>query len=107
MKRLYLMLSCVLLGLLPAGSTRAAGAIFFGDDESYGWCSGYTSREAARKCALTQCKDAEGVNCQLALECQGGWGQSPSATMAAMAWPARPPRRSMRAFRPSWRASSR
>ncbi|TPK89480.1 DUF4189 domain-containing protein [Mesorhizobium sp. B2-4-17] len=74
MKRLCLMLGCLLLGLLPAGSTLAAGAVFFGDDESYGWCSGYTSREAARKCALEQCKGAEGVNCQLALECQGGWG---------------------------------
>ncbi|MGX7873809.1 peptidoglycan-binding domain-containing protein [Mesorhizobium sp. ORM6] len=31
-------------------------------------------QEAARKCALKQCKDVEGVNCQLALECQGGWG---------------------------------
>ncbi|UVK46382.1 DUF4189 domain-containing protein [Mesorhizobium sp. AR07] len=75
MKRLYLMLGCLLLGLLPAGSTLAAGAVFLGDDESYGWCSGYTSREAARKCALEQCKEAEGVNCQLALECQGRMGR--------------------------------
>lgn len=74
MKRVTLMLGCLLLGLLEPTSTRAAGAIFFGDDESYGWCSGYTSKEAARKCALGQCKDAGGVNCQLALECQGGWG---------------------------------
>ena len=74
MKRLCLLLCCLLLGLLPTGSTRAAGAIFFGDDESYGWCSGYTGKGAARKCALEQCKQVEGVNCQLALECQGGWG---------------------------------
>lgn len=73
MKRPCLVLACFLvLGLLPR-SGWAAGAVFFGDDESYGWCAGYRSREAARKCALEQCKQANGVNCQLALECQGGW----------------------------------
>ena len=75
MKRRHLVLSFLLLfwTLLPS-SGWAAGAVFFGDDKSFGWCSDYGSREAARKCALEQCKQVGGVNCQLALECQGGWG---------------------------------
>jgi hypothetical protein len=75
MKRRHLVLGfLLLLGTLLPSSGWAAGAVFFGDDESFGWCSDYGSREAARKCALDQCKQVGGVNCQLALECQGGWG---------------------------------
>jgi hypothetical protein len=64
----------LLLGTLLPNSGWAAGAVSFGDDESFGFCYNYESREAARKCALEQCKQVGGVNCQLALECQGGWG---------------------------------
>lgn len=69
----------------PLSNGFAAGAIYVGDNEAYGWCSGYRGSELTRKCALEQCQGSEGVDCQLALECSSGWGPPLQATMAVTA----------------------
>lgn len=64
--------------LLPlafvASPARAETAIYYSAPENaYGWCAGY-SLNRARSCAKGYCADEGGTDCNLAVECGGGWG---------------------------------
>lgn len=68
--RLCLVMVWLLAALLPA---NGASAIFYSRaDNSYGWCAGY-SYSRSESCAREQCL-AYGSGCELAIECDGGWG---------------------------------
>ena len=58
-------------GWSPAGATTAI--YYSAPDNAYGWCAGY-AESRAESCAQKNCKSHGGTECELALECEGGWG---------------------------------
>ena len=72
----------VCLSLAPA---QASTAIYYSaEDNIYGWCAGYANARA-HTCAHDQCTKQGGKDCQLALECDGGWGAIAFANAPAVA----------------------
>jgi peptidoglycan hydrolase-like protein with peptidoglycan-binding domain len=72
--RIVLILTAALALLCPAVSpASAATAIFYSKpDNTYGWCAGY-SYSKSESCARGGCEEYGGTDCQLAVECDGGW----------------------------------
>ncbi len=65
------LLVAAMVSFLPA---RAATVIYHSAPENtYGWCAGY-GYDRAHSCAKGYCRDAGGAECDLAVECAGGWG---------------------------------
>ena len=64
----------LLLAVWSLAPARAATVICYSAPEnSYGWCAGYNDGNG-RICARDYCGDAGGTQCQLAIECDSGWG---------------------------------
>ena len=66
-------IAAFLLLSVTAFSAHAATAISFSEvDNTYGWCTGYSTSEAPG-CAKQWCEQSNGSDCQLALICDPGW----------------------------------
>jgi peptidoglycan hydrolase-like protein with peptidoglycan-binding domain len=59
----------------PAPVAAASAIYYSSTGEAYGWCAGY-GYDRAHACARQGCIDSGGTDCQLAVECAGGWGSA-------------------------------
>lgn len=68
-----LAIAALLLVWLAVAPANAATAISYSEpDNTYGWCTGYSTSEAP-SCARNQCRSSGGNDCELALVCDAGW----------------------------------
>jgi peptidoglycan hydrolase-like protein with peptidoglycan-binding domain len=67
------LLALLLPLLLPTAAAAQAAMAYSEPDDSFGWCASQNSAQDAVNCARIQCIDAKGADCQIVLECRGGW----------------------------------
>ncbi|MEQ1768365.1 MAG: peptidoglycan-binding domain-containing protein [Devosia sp.] len=81
MKGLKSFISALVLLLLAAIPVAEGATVVFysAPENTYGWCAGY-SYSQSEACARAQCSDYGGTACDVAVECDGGWGATAFAT---------------------------
>jgi hypothetical protein len=69
----FLAILIAVVGLaLPPPASAATAIYYSAPDQVYGWCAA-SGQAKAESCAARNCKKS-GKQCELALECGGGWG---------------------------------
>jgi hypothetical protein len=72
--RFFAVLVAMLVALATAPAVSAATVIYYSaPGETYGWAAGY-GLDRGHSYARQYCEDAGGTDCQMVLECDGGWG---------------------------------
>jgi peptidoglycan hydrolase-like protein with peptidoglycan-binding domain len=73
-RAVFIALAAIFWVCLSLAPVQASTAIYYSvQDNIYGWCAGY-AYDRAHTCAHDECTKQGGKDCQLALECDGGWG---------------------------------
>ena len=70
--RILAIAALLLFGFFASAAQGATAISFSEPDNTYGWCTGY-STSAAPGCAREWCEKSNGQQCELALVCDAGW----------------------------------